>query len=104
MKTIYKYPLFPARTTIKLPEHYKVLTVQSQKNELFVWVEVDTDKPFDRMVYFDVYGTGRAIPDDPGSYIGTAQIYQGDLVWHVYAQGDAKTIPTWPAGGGIALC
>lgn len=83
MKTIWKWPLpGVGNPSLQLPEGAKILTVQPQGPFMaFVWACVDPDAPLVSRV-FATYGTGCAMPDDPGIYISTYQ--DGDFVWHVY--------------------
>lgn len=81
MKTIWKYPIHPDTTLLSMPAGAKVLCVQTQNNEPYIWALVDpAAMKIDR--YFSIYGTGHGIPLYPGSYIGTWQA--DDLVWHLF--------------------
>ncbi len=85
MKTIWKFDLSPNRLqTIPLPHDSQVLTVQTKDDKApLLWVLVDPDMPMkDR--YFGVYTTNTALPDDPGQYIGTFQIFEGSLEFHLF--------------------
>lgn len=82
---IYKYP-FPVRDNVTIPIHEgaKILTVQVQHGQPCIWALVDTQRPMVNRE-FRIYGTGH--PFDPGwygTYVGTFQVYGGDLVFHVF--------------------
>ena len=90
MKTIYKYPL---EITDRQDIHVQGsgwLDVQFQRGQLCLWMVADTTwEPMKRTIA--VFGTGNALPDDIDTgdypiyrYIGTAQQFGGELVWHVY--------------------
>ena len=86
MKAILKFEINQINSSAMMPVGAKLLTAQGQKDTICVWAEVDTDAPSER-VPFDVFGTGRIIPEGMGidrEYVGTAQIHDGDLVFHVY--------------------
>jgi len=86
MKTIYKYTLDPRRSEYDLPIGAKILTVQGQNEQVCIWAEVDTEADTEK-VRFEVYGTGHEIKWDMGTdreYLGTAQLKNGALVFHVY--------------------
>jgi hypothetical protein len=83
MTTIYKYTLEPGRTVLELPDGAQVLTVQMQHGSPCMWALVDLARPIGRR-FFDVYGTGHAMPADPGRYVATFQMEGGALVWHVF--------------------
>lgn len=98
MRVVYKYAL-PAGPVqdIEMPAGAIVLTVQSQRDEPFIWAEVDPDAPkFFRR--FRTYPTGS--PMDEGSpmqdwkkypyYVGTFQLNDGALVFHVYTDGEER--------------
>lgn len=85
MKKIFKYQL---ETTddqfVKMPKGAAVLTVQAQHNNPCIWVEVDPDAPTIKRRFF-TYGTGHPMRHvDNGDYVGTYQIQNDTLVFHVY--------------------
>lgn len=83
-RTIYKYPLTVAdRQEIRMPDGAQILCVQVQRGMPCVWALVDPAAPQARKAIY-IYGTGHAIPADPGRYIGTFQVQGGDLVFHVF--------------------
>jgi len=101
MKTIWKFELTPNRLqAVPIPFGGQILTVQTKEdNAPLLWVLVDPDMPTqDR--YFGIYTTNTAIPDDPGHYIGTFQILEGCLEFHVFEMDepppDAQTVPEFP--------
>jgi hypothetical protein len=90
---IYKYPLFPSggprvnTCLVEMPSGARVLCVQAQRDELCVWAVVNPARQL-RTHVFDVFGTGHPLPPElPGSYLGTVQLYGGDLVLHVFYEG-----------------
>ena len=98
MKTIYKYPLaISAELSIAMPTGAIPLYVSAQGDTLMLWALVDTDQPH-QVRHFHVYGTGHPIDeksyDGPldivASYIGTAFMYDGTLVWHVFEAPNAR--------------
>lgn len=72
------------RQHLQLPAGAKVLTVQTQFGRPQLWALVDQRaEPEPRT--FATYGTGNPMPDgDPGAYVGTYQIDDGALVFHVF--------------------
>lgn len=85
MKIIYKYEIeLCGETYIKLPNGYKILSFQKQFNEMFIWVEIDTDNISNCLsTKFILIGTGYNIPTDAHEYIGTV-VMPTMLVWHLY--------------------
>ncbi len=85
MKTIYKYKLqIKDEQCIGLPEGAKILTVQVQKGEAFIWALVDNDKDLEER-FIEVIGTGNPVTgSDSRNYIGTIQLNDGNLVFHVF--------------------
>jgi len=86
MKTIYKYTLDPGNLKIQMPIDAKILTAQGQNDQICIWAEVDPDSLTEEVI-FEVFGTGHEMPTGMGidrEYIGTAQIHNGSLVFHVY--------------------
>ena len=66
-----------------LPKGAKILDVQIQKDTCCLWALCDENATREKRV-FAIYGTGNPIPDDPGTYISTFQMYNGNLVFHVF--------------------
>ena len=96
MRTIHKYRLdIQDMQMVVMPEGAKVLHVDVQgepgplgmrcEGYLCLWAEVDTLAPkVDRMVY--ITGTGHPIihVDPEVQHVGSALMFGGQLVWHVY--------------------
>ena len=98
MKTIHKY-LLPAHGTvlnINLPKGSEVLTVDEQHNCGYMWTLVDTDQPIELRIFM-VVGTGHDLVEYKNqfnihtdirqlkkNYIGTFQLSDGRLVYHVF--------------------
>lgn len=83
--TIWKYelPLGPkSEFVIEMPKGAKVLCVQAQDGEIFLWVKLDPDHCTE-LRKFTIYGTGNDVPSG-GVYIGTVQI--DPFVWHVFEE------------------
>jgi len=84
-KVIYKYELEISNDQeVHLPKGYEILTVQEQKGIACMWVLHDDTTTRDDMTVITIYGTGHKVPDNPGTYVGTFQIHNGQLVFHVF--------------------
>lgn len=89
MKTIYKYNITSDdEQRIEMPAIAQVLTVQCQNGHPRIWVAVDPDSPT-LVRRFRLVGTGHAFdtPDGVIRYVGTFQLYGGDLVFHLFDLG-----------------
>lgn len=82
MKTIWKWTL-DCETTIDMPQDAQLLAVQEQFTQPQLWALVDPTAKMERRS-FRIYGTGHALPDDPGRYVGTFQRLGGNLIYHVF--------------------
>jgi hypothetical protein len=85
MTTIFKHPLTAGSNDLMLPAGSKVLTVQMQHGEPVLWALVDPAQP-KRCHTINVYGTGHAMPADPGKYVATFQMDGGSLIWHAFME------------------
>lgn len=86
MTTIWKFPIqLAARVAVPMPMGAKVLTAAGQGRDICIWAEVEPTRDREARL-FAVYGTGHQMPDDPGTYIGTAMLAGGHLVFHVYEE------------------
>lgn len=84
MTTIYKYKIEATdRQVLKMPKYAELLCVQIQDGEPHLWAKVDTDNELTD-VEIHVYGTGHEITESNLYYIGTFQLRQGALVFHVF--------------------
>lgn len=85
MKTIWKYELQANRIqAVPIPFGGQILSVQTkEENTPLLWVLVDPDMPM-RDRHIGIYTTNTAVPDEPGRYIGTFQIYEGSLEFHLF--------------------
>lgn len=69
--------------SLQIPKGAKILTVQAQGGMPQLWAYCDpTELPETRT--FRIVGTGNPIAEHPGDYIGTFQMYDGALVFHVF--------------------
>ncbi|MEE9568331.1 MAG: hypothetical protein V3W37_03005 [Candidatus Binatia bacterium] len=85
MHAIWKYP-FPDPTggTFNMPGDAQILDVQMQNGTPCIWALVKIDRPKVSRT-FCVIGTGHSIEDISRlGYIGTFQMMNGALVWHVF--------------------
>lgn len=97
MRTIYKYPIEVTDVQhIEMNEGARILSVQTQQGRPCLWALVDTSKP-KRKVEIHVHGTGHENTLD-FHYIGTFQLHQGALVFHVFAGQTLDSAPTLTGG------
>lgn len=82
-KRIFKYELHPLQKTMLVHDGCKFLSVQVQRGIPCVWVEVDTDMISIEIPIY-IIPTGGQLPDANCEYLGTFQLEDGDLVFHVY--------------------
>ena len=85
-KTIWKYQLeVEDFQSIEMPKDSQILTLKVQNGIPCLWVLCI---PMNEKEKKDIvmYGTGHdiATADEPLSYIGTYQIQNGDLIFHVF--------------------
>lgn len=89
MKTIYKYPIqVITENLVIMPEGAEILTVQTQKGIPCIWALVDKKQENKETKIIEVFGTGHDIHDlmhgQTRKYIGTFQLHQGELIFHVF--------------------
>lgn len=84
---IWKYALNPPiggnAIELIMPKGARVLHVEAQRDAAVLWVLADPAAA-KQVRTFNVYGTGFTVPSDAGEYVGTAMLYKGDLVIHVF--------------------
>lgn len=85
---IWKWPLkLDPYQAVEMPAGATVLTVQVQKDEPHLWALCDPERPKEKR-HITMRGTGHPVPAYPGQYLGTVQMFRGDLVLHVYEIAD----------------
>ena len=84
MKSIWKFPLdIMDEQKVFMPEDSLILSVQVQNGVPCIWAMVDTGKPkIDRT--FVIVGTGQLCDMDSLEFIGTFQMFEGNLVFHLF--------------------
>ena len=85
MKVIYKYNLNLHEFTIDLPINAQILTVQTQYNEPQLWALIDPEAAVISRKFLCL-GTGTKTErlNCDHKYIGTFQLYGGDIVIHLF--------------------
>ena len=88
-QTIWKFDIdVDDEQQIKMPQLAELLSVQPQKGSVCIWALVNPDNPIvDRNIIMS--GTGHDLSDRLlGKFLGTFQITNGDLVFHVFDGGE----------------
>lgn len=81
---IWKYPVEATGIqSLEVPKGATLLTVQTQFGIPQIWVLCEPENPKEIRT-ISMYGTGHQIPNDPGKYIGTFQIEDGKLIFHIF--------------------
>lgn len=84
---IFKYTLELIGTQIiRMPVDAIILTVQIQNGKPCLWAMIDDRLPADKAYKIDTYGTGHNVSNESGAYIGTYQLAEGALVFHVFGK------------------
>ena len=86
MLKVFKYHIrIDDYLEIDLPEQAKILTVDTQRGTPYMWVLCNPELPIITRK-FKIAGTGHPIEEEPDNlnHIGTFQLYNGDLIFHVF--------------------
>ena len=84
MITIWKYEIpIEDNFSIEMPFNCKILSFQVQKDNPMIWCQVDTNRPLTKRV-FRLCGTGHELENSHWKFIGTIQIHNGDLIFHLF--------------------
>lgn len=86
MQVVWKYKLQVSHEQfIAIPEGAVILSVQTLFGEPCLWALVDPEAPeVSRKLI--TYGTGDSIKEEIGAFIGTYQLNNGFLVFHVFEE------------------
>jgi len=86
-RQMWKFPIGcgPCETTIEMPRFACIMAVDSQRDVVCLWAEVNPDEPLTIERRFAIRATGQDFDKDlGGQYQGTCQAADGALVWHVF--------------------
>lgn len=94
MKKIFKYPIpIQDHFAVQMPIGAKVLCVQVQHGNPYIWVIVDERMPI-TPYQFRLRGTGHNCTDcDESRYVGTFQLNDGYLIFHLFGVGELTENP-----------
>ena len=85
-RTVWKYPLsMNSRQKILVGASPRVVHVDTQRGEPFVWIEQAIGQGRGE-IWLELVGTGGNTPDG-GKYVGTVLLSDGDFVFHIYDLG-----------------
>lgn len=70
--------------SVSMPAGAKLLTVQVQGMNPQIWALCDEAETTIEPRRIAIYGTGNPMPADPGKYIATFQLNDGELVFHAF--------------------
>lgn len=85
MQTICKFPVkLKGIQEIEMPKDAKILTVQKQSNEPFIWAIVNSENEQEKRV-FQIVGTGNPFEyDESKKHIGTFLTDFDSYVFHLF--------------------
>lgn len=82
--TIWKFPLpIEDFVLLDMPKGAKVLTVQTQQETVCLWAIVNPNNETEKRGFY-IVGTGHPFPKHASDYVGTVQVRNGFLVFHVF--------------------
>ena len=83
---IFKYPIKTVDTqVVQIPKSAKILCVQTQFEKPCMWALVDEESTDKSTRTLAVHGTGHPIYGvEHKEYIGTYQLREGQLIFHVF--------------------
>lgn len=87
IKKIFKYVIpITDESELQLPAGAQILSVMKQRNEIVLYVIVNTSINVMKTVSIRVVGTGHIIDFDTNEYkfVGTVSLHGGVLMFHVF--------------------
>ena len=86
MKTVWKFPFEMTDTVrIMMPAGAQLLHLETQHGVPCLWALVDPESEKVRRK-FRLAGTGHPLPDDIGRHLGSFQLLEGNLVFHLFEE------------------
>ena len=89
MEKIFKYEIKPDELRCEMPQGAKIIHVDSQREHICLWAEVDIDQQdyLTEIRQFAVFPTGGYIPEYPDiavKHLKTVKMSDGIFMYHVY--------------------
>jgi len=83
---IYKYELKPDDNIINIPQNAKIISAESQNNNVVIYALVNKSENRTKEVMIRVFGTGHIINTDILTYtfLNTIKMYNDSLVFHIF--------------------
>jgi hypothetical protein len=83
-KKIFKYPIpIDDEIVLSMPEGAEVLSVQVQRGQPCIWAVVNPTRPPVHHT-FEIRGTGHRFMGNEGRFIGSFQLENGYLIFHLF--------------------
>ena len=83
-KVIWKFPLVIEDVQIiELPRNYEILTIQVQNGIACLWAMVSPEVPKEKII-IEIICTWEPFSIAERQYIGTFQVFEEQLVFHVF--------------------
>lgn len=85
MHAVWKYiiPVGDEDFEVEMPRGTTLLSTQVQNGEVCLWALVTPTLPKEKRT-FRIFGTGHPIPCLAYAYVGTVQMEEGKLAWHLF--------------------
>lgn len=104
MKTVWKFPLMLRNAValnpiIEVPQSAEIIDLGVEDDKVYAWAKVDADnelKTEKRQFYLRQTGSELDFPSDTCRYVGSARLFAGNLVFHVWE------VPTKAARASLA--
>jgi len=89
MKSIWKFPIeITDKQKVFMPRTAKILSVQVQRETPYIWALVDTEEQISERTLI-IHGTGHPCVCDASEFVGTFQVADGSLVFHLFEKKEA---------------
>lgn len=83
-KVIWKSELgLTGNAVIQMPVGAELLDVQTQSGMPCLWFKCEPNLDKESRA-FSYYGTGHNLPDNEGEYVGTFQMANGEMIFHLH--------------------
>ena len=90
MEAIWKFPFEVSdKVCIKMLVNAKILSVQVQYGTPCIWAicsDIELSSTIQEKRLFSIYGTGHQHSKIKGTFIGTFQMMEGSLVFHLFEE------------------
>ncbi len=74
------------KQTVVLPRYSEILFAREQYDQICIWFKCDPEIKDTQEKTIYIVGTGYTLPEKARRHLGSASLFQGELIFHVFEE------------------